>query len=61
MSPEHEVLEILARYVRALDYRDGALMAGLFSSDGRVCVFYNNAGIPELVFKISGPEAIVNQ
>ena len=58
MSPEHEVLEILARYVRAVDYRDSAGMASLFSSDGQVCVFYNNAGSSELVFKISGPEAI---
>jgi SnoaL-like domain len=58
MSPEHEVLEILARYVRAVDYRDGEAMASLFSPDGQVCVFYNNAGKSELVFKISGPKAI---
>ncbi len=58
MSDEREVQEVLARYVRAADYRNGVAMGDLFLSDGRVDIFYNNAGRPEQLGALVGPEAI---
>jgi hypothetical protein len=60
MSPEREVQHVLARYVRAADARDGAAMSKLFTPDGQVETYYMNAGIPELLFALSGREAIAH-
>lgn len=58
MSDEREIQQVLARYVRAADQRDGAAMADLFLPDGEVEIFYNNAGTAELLGTLVGPEAI---
>lgn len=58
MSDERQVQEVLARYVRAADRRDGAAMSGLFTSDARVEVCYNRAGVPEKIAELVGAEAI---
>ena len=42
MSDELAVQQVLARYVRAHDRRDGAAMAALFTPDARVTMLYNN-------------------
>jgi SnoaL-like domain len=34
MSDEREIQEVLARYVRAADYRDGAAMSNIFLPEG---------------------------
>jgi hypothetical protein len=58
MSDEREIQQVLARYVRAADYRDGAAMGALFVPDGKVEVFLNNAGTPELIGELVGRDAI---
>ncbi len=58
MSDEREIQQVLARYVRAADYRNGAAMADIFLPEGKVEIFYNNAGKPELLGALVGPEAI---
>ncbi|CAA9308608.1 MAG: hypothetical protein AVDCRST_MAG56-6089 [uncultured Cytophagales bacterium] len=60
MSPEREVQQVLARYVRAADARDGAAMSNLFTPDGQVETYYVHAGKPELIFVLSGREAIAH-
>lgn len=58
MSDQREIQEVLARYVRAADHRDGAAMSDLFLPEGKVEIFYNNAGTPELLGELVGPQAI---
>jgi uncharacterized protein (TIGR02246 family) len=58
MSDEREIQQVLARYVRATDQRDGAAVSDLFMPDGKVEIFYNNAGAPELLGELVGKEAI---
>ena len=58
MSDEREIQQVLARYVRAADRRDGAAMAALFLPDAKVEIFYNHAGAPEPLGELAGPEAI---
>jgi hypothetical protein len=58
MSDERDIQEVQARYVRAADYRDGAAMSSLFLPEGKVEVFYNNGGKPELIGELVGAEAI---
>jgi hypothetical protein len=58
MSDEREIQEVLARYVRAADQRDGAAMSNIFLPEGRVEIFYNNAGTPERLGELVGAEAI---
>jgi len=58
MSDEREVQQVLARYTRAADARDGAAMAALFLPDGRVEIYYSRSGVPELLGELVGPEAI---
>jgi hypothetical protein len=58
MSEEREIQEVLARYVRAADSRDGAAMRDIFLPDGKSEIFYNNAGAPELLGEVVGAEAI---
>ena len=36
MSDEREIQEVLARYVRAADHRDGAAMRDIFLPEGKV-------------------------
>jgi len=60
MSDELAVQQVLARYVRAHDRRDGAAIAALFTAEARVTIFYNNNpdGKPELIGELAGREAI---
>ena len=58
MSDEREIQEVMARYVRAADYRDGAAMSDIFLPEGKVEIFYSNAGTPELLGELVGSEAI---
>jgi SnoaL-like domain len=60
MSDELAVQQVLAHYVRAHDRRDGAAMAALFTPQGRVEIFYNNAGELEPLGELMGREAIAN-
>jgi ketosteroid isomerase-like protein len=58
VSEEREVQQVLARYVRAADHRDGQALAALFTADAKAEVFYNRAGVPEKIAELSGAEAI---
>src|SRR5471032_315265 len=60
MSDELAVQQVLARYSRAHDRRDGAAMGSLFTPEARVTIFYNNNpdGKPELIGELTGREAI---
>jgi SnoaL-like domain len=58
MSDEREIQEVLARYVRAADHRNGEAMSNLFVTEGKVEIFYNNAGMPALLGELVGPKAI---
>ena len=58
MSDEREIQEVMARYVRAADYRDGAAMSNIFLPESRAEIFYNNAGTAELLGELVGAEAI---
>jgi hypothetical protein len=62
MSDELAVQQVLARYVRAHDWRDGTAMGALFTSEARVTIFYNNNpdGKPELIGELAGREAIAH-
>ena len=60
MSDELAVQQVLARYVRAHDQRDGDAMAALFTPQARVTIVYNNPpdGEPEVLGELVGREAI---
>ena len=58
MDDYQQVREVLARYVRATDHRDGAAMAALFEPDATVVINFHNAGQPEQLASLSGAEAI---
>ena len=58
MSDERSVQQVLARYVRAADARDGAAMSALFAPAATVEIFFNDAGVPQKVAELVGAEAI---
>lgn len=58
MSEERAVQQVLAKYVRGSDTRDGAAVAALFTQTGRVEISYNNSGKLEPVGELVGLEAI---
>jgi hypothetical protein len=58
MSDERAIQEVLARYVRAADHRDGAAMSKLFLPEGKVEMFYNKAGTPVPMGELVGQAAI---
>ena len=58
MSEERAVQQVLAKYVRGADTRNGAAVAALFTEAGRVEISYNNAGKLEPVGELVGREAI---
>ena len=58
MSEERAVQQVLAKYVRGVDTRDGAAVAALFADTGCVEISYNNSGKPEPVGELVGQEAI---
>ncbi|AXI78785.1 nuclear transport factor 2 family protein [Peterkaempfera bronchialis] len=60
MDDERAVAQVLARYVRAADHRDGAAMSALFVEDAVVEIYYSNGGTREKLAEITGAEAIGN-
>jgi uncharacterized protein (TIGR02246 family) len=58
MSEERAVQQVLARYVRGADARDGAAVAAVFTEDGRVETSYNNSGKLERLGELVGRETI---
>jgi len=54
MSEERAVQQVLARYVRGTDARDGAAVAAVFTEDGRVEISYNNSGKSEALGELVG-------
>lgn len=58
MSSERRVLEVLARYVRAADHRDGAGMASLFVSDAEVEIFHGHGEKANRVAVLRGAQQI---
>lgn len=58
MSDERSVQQVLARYVRAADARDGVAMSALFTVDARVVICVRDAGEPQKVAELVGAEAI---
>ncbi|WP_263359953.1 nuclear transport factor 2 family protein [Acidicapsa ligni] len=58
MSDERTIQQVLAKYVRGADRRDGAAVAELFTDDGKVEIFYSNSGNPEPMGEIVGPGPI---
>ncbi len=58
MSEERAIQQVLAKYVRGADTRDGAAVAAVFTESGRVEIFYNNSGRSEPVGELVGKEAI---
>ena len=58
MSEERAVQQVLARYVRGVDARDGAAGGAVFTEDGRIEISYNNSGTLESLGALSGRETI---
>ena len=58
MSDQHEVQQVLAKYVRATDERDGAAVASLFLPDGRIEIYCNGTDGHRLLGVLCGPEAV---
>jgi len=61
MSTEDEIKEIVSRYTRAADRRDGAAMAALYEADAVVGVQYHGPGgidDGEVLGSLSGAEQI---
>src|SRR4051794_15532005 len=58
MSEERAVQQVLAKYVRGVDARDGAAVAKVFTEAGRVEISYNHSGKLEPLGELVGQEAI---
>ena len=57
MSDRAEIIELLARYVRALEERDGKAVADLYTPDGEFR-FYSRAGWGKFTERADGPVAV---
>ncbi|MFS4091923.1 nuclear transport factor 2 family protein [Streptomyces sp. AF1A] len=60
MSEEHRIQQVLARYARAVNRRDGATLALLFDADGTVDIAWNNSGTPEAFLTLTGRQEIAD-
>ena len=60
ISAERAVQQVLAHYTRAVDALDGNTLSNLFTDDGKVEVYYLNAGVAEKLFVLSGKNEIAN-
>jgi hypothetical protein len=58
MSEERAVHQVLAKYVRGVDTRDGAAVAAVFTENGRVEISYNNSGKSKPLGEVVGRDAI---
>ncbi len=59
-SDEQAIREVLARYVRAADQRDGGAMGSLFLPDGKVQIFFGRGEKAELLGELVGRDAIAH-
>ncbi|WP_263356389.1 nuclear transport factor 2 family protein [Acidicapsa ligni] len=59
MTDERAVQQVLAKYVRGTDARNGAAVAAQFTPDGRVEIFYSNSGDLQPLGVLVGHDAIV--
>ncbi|POM25760.1 SnoaL-like domain protein [Actinomadura rubteroloni] len=57
-SPERQIDEVVAAYVRAADHRDGRAMAALFTDEAVVEIYYTGDGEPRLLGSVRGAAAI---
>jgi hypothetical protein len=60
MSDRSDIIEVLARYVRAADHRDPKAIADVFLPDAIVEIFYSNRGAQTKLGELSGAETIGN-
>jgi uncharacterized protein (TIGR02246 family) len=60
MSDERAVQQVLARYVRATDRRDGQALSALFTESGTVQIFHKGIVQPVALGELVGREAIAN-
>ena len=58
MTDERQIDEVMARYVRAADFRDPAAMAALFTEDAIVEISYRGRDGLEPLGSLKGAEAI---
>ncbi|PPJ48992.1 nuclear transport factor 2 family protein [Rhizobium sp. KAs_5_22] len=58
MTDRSDIIEVLARYVRAADNRDPRAMADLYLPDATVEIFYSNRGVLTKLGELSGAENI---
>lgn len=58
MTDRSDILEVLARYVRAADNRDPRAMADVFLADATVEIFHRDGGAPAKLGELSGAENI---
>lgn len=58
MDDERQVEEVLARYVRAVDWRDGPSLAALFEDDAHVEIFYGTGKDSEKLGELRGAQTI---
>jgi ketosteroid isomerase-like protein len=58
MNDARAVQQVLARYVRATDRRDGAAMSSLFTPDARVEIFQSDSGKLIKLGELQGAAAI---
>ena len=59
-NDEQAIREVLARYVRAADRRDGVAMGSLFLPEGKVQIFYGRGETAELLGELVGRDAIAH-
>ena len=59
MSAENEITEIVSRYTRAADWRDGEALAKLYEADAVVEIHYRGSDGTELLGTLSGGAQIV--
>ncbi|TPP05381.1 nuclear transport factor 2 family protein [Rhizobium glycinendophyticum] len=60
MSHRSDLIEVLARYVRAADHRNPEAMADVFLPDASVEIYYSNRGVQTKLGELSGAETIGN-
>ncbi len=58
MSDERQVQQVLARYVRAADHRDGAAMSALFEKEARAVILQRDGDGPRKIAELGGSDAI---
>jgi hypothetical protein len=60
LTDRSDIIEVLARYVRAADHRNPEAMADVFLPDATVEIFYSDRGALTKLGELSGAEVIGN-